>query len=187
MKAVLISIQPKWCGLIATGKKTIEVRKNRPKIDTPFKCYIYCTKNKSKHDLLELYRWRDGKTEKMNGRVVGEFICDAIFPVQVEFPKPSNNGLNMSEYIKYMCMSNNEIMDYLGRTGKTGYGWHISDLKIYREPINIWEFKKYNKHCFYSDLGLAKPDECGPCSGCNIIDPPQSWCYVEEPTVCMGN
>lgn len=25
MKAVLISIQPKWCELIASGKKTIEV------------------------------------------------------------------------------------------------------------------------------------------------------------------
>ena len=176
MKAVLISIQPKWCGLIATGKKTIEVRKNRPKIDTPFKCYIYCTKNKSIRNFLELYNYYlTGKI--MNDRVIGEFICDMIVPMQVEFSKPRN----------YMCMSNNEIMDYLGRTGKTGYGWHISDLKIYREPINIWEFKKYNKHCFYSDLGLAKPDECGTCRWCNIIDPPQSWCYVEEPTVCMGN
>lgn len=34
-KAVLLSIQPKWCGLIASGKKTIEVRKTRPKIETP--------------------------------------------------------------------------------------------------------------------------------------------------------
>ena len=40
MKAVLISIKPKWCELIASGKKTVEVRKTRPKIDTPFKCYI---------------------------------------------------------------------------------------------------------------------------------------------------
>ena len=31
MKAVLISIQPKWCELIASGKKTIEVS------ETPFK------------------------------------------------------------------------------------------------------------------------------------------------------
>ena len=48
-KAVLLSIQPKWCGLIANGKKTIEVRKTRPKIDNPFKCYIYQSKSK---DLL---------------------------------------------------------------------------------------------------------------------------------------
>ena len=35
MKSVLISIQPKWCELIANGGKTIEVRKTKPKIDTP--------------------------------------------------------------------------------------------------------------------------------------------------------
>jgi len=41
MKSVILSIQPKWCELIASGRKTIEVRKTRPQIDTPFKCYIY--------------------------------------------------------------------------------------------------------------------------------------------------
>lgn len=46
MKAVLLSIRPKWCELIASGKKTIEMRKTRPKIPVPFKCYIYCTKPK---------------------------------------------------------------------------------------------------------------------------------------------
>lgn len=44
MKSVLISIHPKWCEKIANGEKTIEVRKTKPKLDTPFKCYIYCTK-----------------------------------------------------------------------------------------------------------------------------------------------
>lgn len=47
MKSVLISIRPKWCGLIASGRKLIEVRKTRPKIETPFKCYIYETKARS--------------------------------------------------------------------------------------------------------------------------------------------
>lgn len=42
-KAVLISIRPKWVEKIVSGEKTIEVRKTRPKLDTPFKCYIYCT------------------------------------------------------------------------------------------------------------------------------------------------
>lgn len=40
-KAVLISIRPKWCEKIVSGEKTIEVRKTRPKMETPFKCYIY--------------------------------------------------------------------------------------------------------------------------------------------------
>ena len=45
MMAVLISIRPKWAQKIMTGQKTVEVRKTRPKMDTPFKCYIYCTQS----------------------------------------------------------------------------------------------------------------------------------------------
>lgn len=37
MKAVLISIRPKWCEKIVNGKKTIEVRKTRPKQSW---CYV---------------------------------------------------------------------------------------------------------------------------------------------------
>ena len=39
-KAVMISIRPKWCEKICSGEKTIEVRKTRPKLQPPFKCYI---------------------------------------------------------------------------------------------------------------------------------------------------
>ena len=46
MKAVLISINPLWCELIGNGEKTVEVRKNRPKLKTPFEVFIYCTKAK---------------------------------------------------------------------------------------------------------------------------------------------
>lgn len=50
VKAVMISIRPKWCEKIANGEKTIEVRKTRPKLETPFKCYIYCTHGKRPHE-----------------------------------------------------------------------------------------------------------------------------------------
>ena len=43
MKAVLISIKPKWCDLIRRGRKTVEVRKTCPKLEVPFKVYIYET------------------------------------------------------------------------------------------------------------------------------------------------
>lgn len=42
-KAVMLSIRPKWCEKIISGEKTIEVRKTRPKLETSFKCYVYCT------------------------------------------------------------------------------------------------------------------------------------------------
>lgn len=91
-KAVLISIQPKWCEMIASGKKTIEVRKTKPKIPTPFKCYIYCTKPKSKNDLgicLEdgkvglVYQCNYDAAERydmqiLSGKVIGEFVCYRI-------------------------------------------------------------------------------------------------------------
>lgn len=40
-KAVLISIRPKWVNRIISGEKTVEIRKNRPNLETPFKVYIY--------------------------------------------------------------------------------------------------------------------------------------------------
>lgn len=45
MKAILQSIRPQYCELIAAGKKTIEVRKSKPQIQLPIKCYIYMTKS----------------------------------------------------------------------------------------------------------------------------------------------
>lgn len=48
MQAVMLSIKPKWCELIAKSQKTVEVRKTKPKLKPPFKCYIYCTKASKK-------------------------------------------------------------------------------------------------------------------------------------------
>lgn len=39
-KAVLISIRPEWADRICYCGKTMEIRKTRPTIQPPFKCYI---------------------------------------------------------------------------------------------------------------------------------------------------
>ena len=80
MKSVLISIQPKYCELIANGKKTIEVRKTRPKIETPFKCYIYMSQGDLK-DLGSYSEW----IYKNRMKVIGEFVCDEITEYRAEF------------------------------------------------------------------------------------------------------
>lgn len=83
-KAVLISIRPKWCELIANGKKTVEVRKSRPKLHTPFKCYIYCTKDRHLTFCRgKRYCYADDHTHNAfditcNGTIIGEFVCDSI-------------------------------------------------------------------------------------------------------------
>ena len=52
----MLSIRPKWCEKIIRGEKTIEVRKTRPKLDTPLKCYIYCTKASVKYQTMAVLR-----------------------------------------------------------------------------------------------------------------------------------
>ena len=69
MKSVLLSINPKWCEMIANGKKTIEVRKTKPKLGAPFKCYIY------ECNWKENTMW-SFKHKGRLGKVIGEFVCD---------------------------------------------------------------------------------------------------------------
>ncbi len=143
--SVMISIKPKWCELIASGRKTIEVRKTRPKLETPFKCYIYCTKDSKDPDRLwvlnEQCRQKyDGLTtvcanlakseshHEGNGKVIGEFVCDNIFMIWDGYA--GNQGDD--------CLTFEERENYL--KGDNGYGWHISDLVIYDEPRGLGEF-----------------------------------------------
>ena len=100
MKAVLISIQPKWVEKIANGGKTIEVRKTKPNLQTPFKVYIYCTNTPKYHHLYDLRPYNSGKIKLgcvqhnryslvsdnyINGKVIGEFVCDRIDEYGAEF------------------------------------------------------------------------------------------------------
>ena len=51
------------------------------------------------------------------------------------------------------------LADYIG-ADKTGYGWRISDFRLYDNPKELDEFQNL--------------------AGKTIKRPPQSWCYVEE-------
>lgn len=71
MKSVLISICPKWCEKICRGEKTIEVRKTRPKLQTPFKCYIYRTKGTVPHIINDKGETGEGDAEMKYNCCVG--------------------------------------------------------------------------------------------------------------------
>lgn len=212
MKSVLISIKAKWCELIASGKKTVEVRKTRPKIETPFKGYIYCTKPSKSHQTIcgcmvfnsdELYRhpkhgikYGDStelmccddeysKDNFLNGKVIGEFICDKIYDITPHYD--IQNFCNQYECGWKIgeaghCLSFEELDYYLG--GKDGYGWHISDLKIYDKPKNMSEFykkcKSFDKNEWENDDCLDCENPCGNGGKLYLEKPPQSWCYVDE-------
>ena len=180
MKSVLISIKPKWCELIASGKKTIEVRKTKPKLETPFKVYIYQTKESKRRFLNDRFNsFHNGLSHHTQmGKVIGEFVCDGIIPISIEYSNP-NSRIALKEF-PYSCLTDKQIIDYLGN-GNQGYGWHISNLVIYDKPRDLREFKKISRDCWYADLGLAKRD-CPECknANCFLQKPPQSWLYVES-------
>ena len=161
-KAVLISIRPKWCEKIAKGEKTIEVRKTRPKLQTPFKCYIYETRGFVEKDGIMVFR--------VGGRVIGEFTCDRIYELETRSPGGSYyaNGENQpmtNAVAQQSCLTLRDMHEYL--KAAKGYGWHISDLKIYDEPKELDDFTGLRETKFGSEPVAIK-------------HPPQSWCYVEE-------
>ena len=185
-KAVLISIRPKWCEKIVGGEKTIEVRKTRPKLETPFKVYIYCTSGRPDlnipisperlmRDYLDTGSMRSLNCPLGNGKVVGEFTCDNIATYNYDYCPHPEIGMDYDcgdswweiadEDLKSACLTEKEFRYYVFGS-EAVYGWHIACLKIYDTPKPLSEFKGLRKTKFgYEPVEIKRP--------------PQSWCYVE--------
>ena len=120
-KAVLISIRSGWCQKIMTGQKTVEVRKTRPKMDTPFKCYIY---------------------KCGNGKVIGEFLCDEIININGAGRIPSDAArptcLEPADLHKN-CQNNGLCVDVIPKieAGLRKLEQNPDSFKEYEEP-NGW-------------------------------------------------
>ena len=196
-KAVLISIRPKWCQKIASGEKTIEVRKAKPNLETPFKCYIYCTQDKhlafmQNQTGTNLIACMDANEAIPvggaigNGKVIGEFTCDRIYKIDKDSTDFLFKAGGLSVYKQAaeekcglrVAMTDDELHGYLGHC--QGYGWHISDLRIYDMPKELSEFKTLCRVdadcCACPYYNYTKMD----CDGRVIGRPPQSWCYVDD-------
>lgn len=206
MKSVLISTRPKWCDLTASGEKTIEVRKTAPK-EVPFKGYIYATRPKKYYkcgavstsdELLWLANgkikmcdgfefWANGEDYQcVNGKVIGEFVCYNVDEYTFSYYNAEYRVTHVEQ--KAMCLNQPELILY-GK-GKTLYGWHISDLKIYDKPREFSEFatlcnKSGNRcancrHYLFDNDGLAGYRRwCDVCHRKPLARAPESWCYVE--------
>ena len=182
MKSVLISIQPKWCEFIASGKKTVDVRKTRPKIDVPFKCYIYQTKLRWVYTLLHAlgYYAIARRLARGIGKVIGEFVCNKIDYWQNHW---NEDVMHICDMSRLSCVSVDDLLEYLNGTTDTRgnekkiYAWHISDLVIYDKPKELSEFVIDGcKGCRDKDTYGCKFH----CRGKRRIKRPfQSWGYVE--------
>ena len=188
-KAVLLSSRPESCVKILNGEKTVEIRKNRPNLKPPFKCYIYCTNKPPLIAFANHYdclrgTFKTGATpvtgftrdkaedlfEIYNGRVIGEFICDKI---KVIDRPPYAVKEDVENLLRGSGLSYEQLKDYAGWEGKTLYesaslyGWHISQLDIYDAPVELSRLTALRQTKFGWE-----PSE--------IKGAPQSWCYVEE-------
>ena len=185
MKSVLIAIRPQLVAKIASGEKTIEVRKTAPK-EVPFKAYIYETQGRTETPWID----EDGHfIYKGRGQVIGAFICDRIEMVNA---KCSDYGIDLfyHDCLTNGCLTEREIEKYFNvpedrdlRAMKgNGYVWNISDLKIYDKPKELSEFSRpcsYSGLCFSCKRTSFKKDGNLLCNT-KITRPPQSWMYVED-------
>lgn len=174
-----MSIHPEWIAKIASGEKTVEVRKTAPLQKTPFRVYIYQTKPKSGD-------WND-----LDGRVVGEFLCKQIWEINTKAPIMIAISMNS-------CVPITDLQEYAGSRGWI-YGWEIFDVRMYEKPVSLENFYRYadggkdirpcqnGKPCEYEvydyseDCMACKIDFDGTdCPFLRVQRPPQSWMYVEE-------
>ena len=151
-KAVLISIRPMWSQKIMSGQKTVEVRKTRPKMNPPFKCYIY---------------------KCGNGKVIGEFLCDEII-------EDRTYGHN-EEFYRAACMSAYDAAAYAMQSPMYGWhisNLKIYDTPKELIEFHTWKkCKSCNKSGYESTACIYDENCIIPAA---ITKAPQSWCYVEE-------
>lgn len=197
MKAVLISIHPKWCEKIFNGQKTIEVRKSRPYIPTPFTVYVYQTKHKGGNATVR---------EVLNsvyggGKVIGSFVCDKIIStcgwrLKGHTGRCVKRTKSEEEFPKNACLSIEEIVEYSGNENLEIYGWHITEPTLFEKPRGLGEFyrtlpekvlengeydcrKEWDVLCIDAPEGGDYCEQCRYGGHIQLTRPPQSWCYIE--------
>lgn len=195
MKAVLRSVKPYWLYLILTGKKTVEIGKSCPQAKDWNKVVeMYCSK-----DMRSFNRIPEEDKEWMHkylGKVACRFVCECILTHKFHNGLISFNSIGLpsgtySSYLifeddyKAMCLSFDEVKQY-GK-GKTIYGWHISQLKIYDKPKELSEFVTAREKDYCDGCGVARESCNGDyhctqkhCDGYHLSRPPESWMYVQE-------
>lgn len=183
MKAIMVNAPPSICEKVANGDCTILVKKSMPKIDAPFKCYLYCMKAKTIGDIIlckseenaKLFGYNtvkginkgfaENEDIKLKSKVIGEFICDRLIQYNCDrdFQEYFVAGyLGAYMPLREMYLTQKDLMEY-GK-GETLYGWHISNLTIYDEPKELTEF--------FTPIG-KRPSYM-------LERPFSSWGYVEE-------
>ena len=172
MKAILMSIKPKWVAKILNGEKTIEIRKRFPK-DYVGWVYMYCTKNGDRSIYLP---WEfdchiengeyvaDCDFEKGNGKVVARFWVDNV-------DEYSRYDTIKTSEIEKTCLTSTEIWNYANNK-KVSF-IDISNLEKFDDAKELNEFATTKQQLVY--IGQMQPI----LQNIPLTKAPQSWQYIE--------
>ena len=117
MKSIIISIHPKHVKNIFEGRKTIELRKNIPHSEMPFRALVYETK-------------KNGGC----GKIVGDFICEGF-----DFYDNNDISMQIGEILKRACIKYHcDLWNYVG-CGNL-YAWYIKNPIKYDKPEPLSDY-----------------------------------------------
>ena len=156
MKAILISVRPKWIKKIFEKEKTAEIRKNFPEIELPITIYLYCCKN-DKLDYCVLDDYTSWFIDKhCRGKICAKFTLNKVSryingvnKYYLEYGAGSCD--DFEAVLKPSCLTEDELTEYSNNLSFQAL--HIDDLEIFSHPRRLDEFK--------------------------LKSAPQSWCYIE--------
>lgn len=179
MKAILMSIKPKYVAKILNGEKTVEIRKRFPK-DYVGWVYIYHTKAKNSNEWLIPTAAKWTKENDCSGKVVARFWCDKVEEIACV-----SNGIGTCAYLfantyndirKASCLNTQDLISYLGAklNGEiVGKAIHITKLEIFDKPKELSEFETTKQQCV--DIGQIQQIF----QNIPLTKAPQSWQYIE--------
>ena len=120
---VLISIKPEWVQKIISYLKTLELRKNFPNQPTPFRCFIYVTKDFKPNRPYSAKLWAS------RGKVIGE--ANVVKDI-------TTHSLGYYKQCGDDRLTDEQRESYLG--GKIGHGWLLRNVKVYDTPRPLSDF-----------------------------------------------
>lgn len=194
---VLFSIRPYWLAQILNERKKIELRTRPPRLNPPFKCYLYCTNGAPYLVDGDVFRgnWETEYTTTfgysreeadriwgvMNGKVVAECVCDRIDryslvgtmnspKVYMKMKKDGTFAQIPGSELSETGMTWEDFVEFAD--GRVIYGLHFTNLKTYGVYDEFKKLDDFRKPC----------PNAGKCSSCDYH---YSGDWQFEPPCCV--
>ena len=186
MKAIMISIKPKWCAKIMNGEKTIEVRKNKALANAIQKLidengyadiYVYCSKDDKNILFYQFVNYGDDSEEYydiaplkdliveneevFNGKVAFKFRCYKVEEIKIHFLNKQLTYRIASRYdYTTKSLSNSQLkkLSCLSNDEMNNYFKYVYDKNVVGTAIPISNLEIFDRPKELSEF--KRPQEC---------------------------